>query len=268
MSTSTDYGTPLSIAAPGGRRVIGVISGPKTAPLNVSSATLAREMTKLAARAHEVRNSALLPSEKAGRLAELRGPALQAAREHQRVLSSERERIQHLAATASPVRPLSQLPADALWVGQLLCQRLMQMSVSEKTQIVAKAMADPLGNAQWAAVLLQWPLEVTGVDAQMRERLRSAALQAMDPALAEAIDVQLEQLEFATRADELAQGILGETLPGAIQELRDEPPEPEKPAEPTAADFLAAVPAHVVADLLAGPGLSRPAGIELSRAQS
>ena len=33
----------------------------------------------------------------------------------------------------------------------------------------------------------------------------------MDPQLAEAIDIQLQQVEFATRADELAQQSLGET---------------------------------------------------------
>lgn len=83
-------------------------------------------------------------------------------------------------------------------------------------------------------MLLQWPIEVTGVDAGMYQQLRSAALQAMDPELAASIDIQLQQLELATRADELAQGILGEILPGAAQELREAPPEPQ-PAPAAAA---------------------------------
>lgn len=268
MSTATNYGDPIRIGG-GPALVIGIFSGPKTAALNVSSATLAREMTKLRERASEIRgHSQLLPSEKTRRLEELRHPAIAAARAHQQTLKAERSRIEHMAKTQSPVKPLSQLSADALWTGQLLCQKLMQMSVSEKTQVVARCMSDPAANQVWTETLLRWPVEVTGVDPAMYQQLRSAAMEAFAPADAEAIRVQLEQLELAERADGLALQVLAETLPGAVQELRAEPPEPEKPAEPTAADFLSAVPEHVVRDLMSGPGLSRPAGIELSRAQS
>jgi hypothetical protein len=249
--------------------VIGIPSGGKNAALNVSSAAVAKAMTQLRERSGEIRgHSQLLPSERARRLDELRPAALAAARAHQQTLKAEKARITHMAKTASPVKPLSQMPADAMWTGQLLCQKLMQMSVSEKTQIVAKCMADPAANPLWTQVLLQWPLEVTGVDASMHERLRSAALQAMDPALAESIDAQLQQLELAERADSLAQQVLAETLPGAIQELREAPPEPETPAALTAADYLAAVSEEALADLRSGPGLSRPSRVELSRAQA
>lgn len=257
----------ISIEGPT-RLVVGSPPGGTDAILNKSSATLAKAMTQLRTRAAEIRDhSQLLPSERARRLDELRPAALAAARAHRATLKTEQTRIEHLSKTASPVRPLSQASAEQMWVGMLLCQRLAAMTVSEKTHTVARAMADPLGNAQWVQVLLAWPVEATTIDGQMREQLRSAALQAMDPQLAEAIDIQLQQVEFATRADELAQQSLGETLPGAIAELRSSPTVPEPAATPTAADFLAAVPEHVVRDLMSGPGLSRPAAIEL-RGQS
>lgn len=226
-------------------------------------------MTQLRTRAAEIRDhSQLLPSEKARRLDELRPAALAAACAHRATLKTEQTRIEHLSKTASPVRPLSQASAEQMWVGMLLCQRLAAMTVSEKTHLVAKCMADPAGNQLWTETLLAWPAEATAIDLGMRERLRSAALQALDPGLAEAIDVQSQQLEFAQRADELAQQSLSETLPGAVAELRSSPPEPEAAATPTPADFLAAVPAHVIADLRSGPGLSRPSGVELGRVQA
>ena len=251
------------------RLVVGSPIGGMDAILNKSSAALAKAMTQLRQRAAEIRDhSQLLPSERARRLDELRPAALAAARAHQQTLKAEAQRITTLAKTASPVRPLSQASAEKMWVGMALVQRLAAMTVSEKTHTVARCMSDPVANAQWTEVLLQWPIEATGIDAQMREQLRSAALAAMDPQLAEAIDIQLQQVEFATRADELAQQSLSETLPGAVAELRSSPAEPEPAATPTAADFLSAVPEHVVRDLMSGPGLSRPSGVELNRAQA
>ena len=250
----------------GPRLVIGAPSGGLDAALNRSSATLAKAMTQLRQRAAEIRgHSQLLPSEQTRRLEELRHPAIAAARAHQQTLKVEKARIEHLSRTASPVKSSAQVAGHVLLEDQMLCARFAAMDIGQRTQLTARATSDPQGNARWVEMLLRWPVEVTGVDPAMHQQLRSAAMEAFSPAEAEAIRVQLEQVEFAARADNLAQQVLAETLPGSIQELREAPPEPEKPAriEFTPEELLAAVPAHVVADLLAGPGLSRPSRIEM-----
>lgn len=201
--------------------VVGVPSGPMTATLNVSSVKLARAMGIMRTRAAEIRaHSQLLPSEKSARLDELRAPALAAAREHQRVLADEKARIMLLAQTASPVKTLAQVPGDQLWIGQLLATKLMTMPIAEKTQVIAQAIADPVNNLAWTEALLRYPCEVTGADREMLSHLRRSALEAMDPALSSAIEIQKEQLALAERADDIAQQALAETLPGSLVELR------------------------------------------------
>jgi len=260
------YSSPVRITGGNYDLTIGMLSGASGALLNRSVVGLAATMSRMRSRASEIRgHSQLLGSEKAARLSELRHPAIAAVREHRRVLEQEQQRIETLARTTSPVPSSASLPAHTLWEDMLLAQRLMQMNTSEKTQTVARCMADPQSNLRWTEALLRLPVEVSGIDPQMHSRLRSAALAALTPDVAAAIEAQVEMLEVGVRALQVAEQVLGEDLPGALDESRQPDPAAAAPAAPAPSYEL---PQHVRDDLLSGGGLRRPSAVELAKGQA
>ena len=262
MNDDNRYSNPLSIDGPGPRKVIGVMPGGPNAALNAANKALAAAMTQLRTRAGEIRgHSQLLPSERDRRLQDLRHPALEANRLHQRVLAVEARRIKTLAATANFVKPTPMQPGHVQVEDQALAAKFAAMNASERMQVASRAMADPLDpmNLRWAECLLRVHPLISGIDIKMHDQLRSAVLLAHDPLLVESIQTQLDQLEQAERTAALAQQTLSEELPGALQELRAAPelPTPQEPAFDAST-----LPAEVLADLRNPPRLTVKAPFE------
>ena len=249
------------------RHVVGNIpKGSENAALVRSTAALTAQLSALLGRATEIRgHTAMLPSERVDRLDKLRPEAIKAVRAHLNTLESESARIAHLArtATASVVKPSSMLEHHKVLEDLALAQRFASLSISERTRVVAEAIRSPETHLRWSEVLQRVAPELTGVDLKMREELRLSTLRTFDPALLASIEAQEEMIELAQRAADIAQQLLGEHFAGSLKELQDEPAGPEPAATITPEQYLSAVPAHVIADLQSGPGLSRPAGIEL-----
>jgi hypothetical protein len=250
MAQQTDdrYAHPLTIG--GGPPLVIGITGNSDAAIPRANVKLAARLTTARGGAAEVRGSRLLPSEQGQRLNELRAQALAAVREHAQVLATESQRIKHLAANASAVRPTAEVAGWIQVEDMALAQHFAQMSISEKTQITARAMASPVEHLRWAQMLLRVAPELTGVDKKMREELRASVLEALDPQLAESVRAQVEQLEAGERAAEIARQVLSETFVGALQELRDEPPSEADPVEQPKGYFEVA--GEVMADLTKG----------------
>ena len=270
MSTATKYADPIRINTGRSTHVIGIQVGSPNSALNLSATALAKSLSAVCSRANEIRgHTSMLPSERVDRLDKLRPEAVKAVRAHLNTLESESARIAHLArtATASVVKPSSMLPQHTVLEDLALAQRFASLSIGERTRLTAEAIRDPAASLRWCEVLQRVAPELTGVDPAMREQLRLATLRTFDPELLASIEAQQEQVTLGQRAADIAAQLLSENFVNSLAELQAEPAAPETPAALTAADYLSAVPAHVVADLLAGPGLSRPAGIEL-RGQS
>lgn len=255
-------GVPMATADPrlqnlveitgGDRRVIGSLVGGADAAINKSIRSLANAMSMLRSRATEIReHSQLLPSERARRLEELRPAAIAAARQHKTVLQSERQRIEALRRAATAVQAPEGLPLYRQQEDFMLVNKYLAADVGQRAAITARCVADPLASRRMSEALQRIDPAITGIEQKLLDLMRSSLYEAVNPEGARAIDMQVNMLEMAQRADDLARATIYEALPAAVAEL-DVPTPPVAATGDTKQQAFDGLPEAIKQDLMTG----------------
>lgn len=210
-----------------GNAVIGVEVGGRDARVNIATRALAATATKVQSVFAEINaHSQMLDSEKGRRKAELGGPYSDELKKAANILAEEGARVANAMKTATAVRgygdhtPLHQLMTDFA-----LVQAFNQKSANEREQALAMVLRDPSTATRTSEALLRADIELTGMTQEQHDQLRWAVLTDRDPATAEMLLTERQQVAHLRTALQMATKVLTDASPGAHMELSQSAPE-------------------------------------------
>lgn len=201
-------------------RVLPPQVGGAQSKLNVTAKGLMAEAAKFRKTADEVRQHIALPSKRHEVIAEAAAGLGAKFREAANTYREESERVARAVASATAVAPYNDTqPLHVLMSDARLTDRFHAMTEPERMGLLARVTQDPAGNLRWAEALIRQPVELSGIDTAQHAALKRAALQALQPDLAAALDAEVTQVAHAKEALRITAEEMRDSSPGSWTEL-------------------------------------------------
>ena len=206
---------------------VGPQSGGRESRLNVMVRDLSAKAGRFRQVAAEIRaHPSLLPSERGIKLAEAAGPLTATLKEAHDTFAAESARIAKTAHTATAVPAYGDIvPYHVVQADRDLISKLAAMEPKDRAVHLHRMATEPTKYARWNQAVLRQPKELAGVSDEEHDGIRTATLRAFDPALANAIDSELEQSQQAKQTLQHVWQVLAEDAPGITTELQVTSPE-------------------------------------------
>jgi hypothetical protein len=201
-------------------RVLPPQVGGAQSKLNVAVRALMSEAAKFRRTSAEVRENIPLPSKRHEIISEAAAGFGAKYRAIAATVNEESQGVAQRVASATAVAPYNDTqPLHVLMSDARLTDRFHAMTEPERMGLLARVTQDPAANLRWAEALIRQPVELSGLNVAQHAALKRAALQALQPDLAAALDAEVTQVAHAREALKIAAEELRDTAPGAWTEL-------------------------------------------------
>lgn len=188
--------------------------------LNIAARTVMTEAARFRKTAAEVRAHVALPSKRHEVISEAAAGLGAKVREAAATLREEAERVARAVASASAVRPYDDTqPLHVLMSDARLTDRYFAMSEPEQVALLARVTRNPEAHVRWAEALIRQPVELSGLSSEQHSALKRAALVALMPDTAAALDAEQQQVAHCKEALRIAAEELRDTAPGSWTEV-------------------------------------------------